>query len=59
MNDDAFWKPAWRPMTDAVGRDFAEAPPVFVADPIGAAPFGAGSNRWSSTALASSFRISR
>jgi acyl dehydratase len=28
------WKMAWQPMIDAVGRDFDEQPPVFIADPI-------------------------
>jgi len=28
------WKAAWQPMIDAVGREFDDKPPVFVADPI-------------------------
>jgi hypothetical protein len=28
------WKAAWQPMIDAIGRDFDDKPPVFVADPI-------------------------
>lgn len=32
VSDD--WKAAWQPMIDAVGRDFDDKPPVFVADPI-------------------------
>ncbi len=28
------WTAAWQPMIDAVGRDFDDKPPVFVADPI-------------------------
>lgn len=31
---DDDWQTTWQPMIDAVGREFDDAPPVFVADPI-------------------------
>lgn len=34
MNHNDSWKASWRPMMGAVGRDFADGPPVFAADPI-------------------------